>query len=550
MQDNMMASSQSVKDDVKPDLAENESTLRYETTTKDDSNHIREEMSTDDEQLHTKNDTSMKGSINDQAGRDDAKPIPTPIKPNRNKPIGAKLSQSLSDRARERRVPSSRLGRLMSYGSLAAGLGVGAMAEVARRGMGLSDSSDKIGVLDKNPLLSDANAERIVNTLCRVRGAALKLGQMLSIQDSSMINPDVQRIFERVRQSADFMPKAQLDKAMRTELGNDWRNKFESFDDKPFAAASIGQVHRGTTLDGREVAVKIQYPGVADSINSDINNLMAVLNIWQILPKGLYVEEFIETAKEELSWECDYEREAASSQKFRALVKDDPVFYVPEVISELSSKRVMTSELVSGAPLDSAMSLDQDTKNFIAENLLRLCLQELFVFNYMQTDPNWSNFLYDNATKRICLLDFGSAREYSKENFVDGYLRIIKGAADGKKEEVLEWSKKLGFLTGYESKAMQNAHVDAVMILGEAFSEDIFDFSTQTTTQRIQTIIPVMLKHRLTPPPEETYSLHRKLSGSYLLCTKFSAKIQCKKSLDEIWKNYHFLNLEAAPTSS
>ncbi|KAK7482191.1 hypothetical protein BaRGS_00026540 [Batillaria attramentaria] len=273
-------------------------------------------------------------------------------------------TESLSARARERKVPANRISRLMSYGGLAAGLSVGALAEVTRRSLGLKDQSKQAtGVVDASPFLTEANAERIVNTLCRVRGAALKLGQMLSIQDNSFINPQLQAVFERVRQSADFMPTRQMTKALNKELGSDWRSKFESFEDKPFAAASIGQVHRGVTLDGKEVAIKIQYPGVAQSIDSDINNLMSVLNVGNILPEGLYVDSVIKVAKRELAWEVDYVREAECSNRFRELLKDDPILYVPEVISDLSTHHVLTTEFVEGLPLDKCTELDQETRN-------------------------------------------------------------------------------------------------------------------------------------------------------------------------------------------
>ncbi|KAH9514230.1 Atypical kinase coq8a, mitochondrial, partial [Bulinus truncatus] len=178
------------------------------------------------------------------------------------KPLEILQPQKLSDRAKESRVPVSRLSRLINYGGLAAGLGVGALAEVTKRSLGLkSDASPGKGVMDSNLFLTEANAERIVNTLCRVRGAALKLGQMLSIQDNSFINPQLQSIFERVRQSADFMPVWQMKKALIKNLGENWRDKLLEFDEKPFAAASIGQVHKGKLLDGRDVALKIQEKG-------------------------------------------------------------------------------------------------------------------------------------------------------------------------------------------------------------------------------------------------------------------------------------------------
>ncbi|KAK7103810.1 atypical kinase COQ8B, mitochondrial-like [Littorina saxatilis] len=449
--------------------------------------------------------------------------------------------QKLSARARERKVPANRISRLMSYGSLAAGLGAGAMAEITRRSLGLSKENKLTGgIVEASPFLTEANVERIVNTLCRVRGAALKLGQMLSIQDNSFINPQLQVIFERVRQSADFMPIKQMSKALNKELGYDWRSKFESFEDKPFAAASIGQVHKGVLKDGREVAVKLQYPGVAQSIESDINNLMSVLNVWNILPEGMYVDSVITVAKRELAWEVDYIREAECSRRFRKLIQGDEHIYVPEVISDLSTQHVLTTEFIQGMPLDKCLDLDQETRDMIGTAVLKLCLKELFEWRFMQTDPNWSNFLYDPLDDKLVLLDFGASREFSKE-FVDDYIQVIHSAANKDKDGILRKSRDLGFLTGYETKVMEDAHCEAVMILGEAFGQPgKFDFGVQSTTKKIQTLIPVMLKHRLAPPPEETYSLHRKMSGAFLLCVKLGSRVNCKGMFDDIWNNYQY----------
>ena len=165
-----------------------------------------------------------------------APPPPPPPPPGLRSAFSAQLPSS----ARERRVPASRLSRLATFGGLAAGLGAGAIAEVARRTLGIRNSQKPYALLDASPLLTEANAERIVSTLCRVRGAALKLGQILSIQDNALINPQLQRIFERVRQSADFMPRWQMERVMRQQLGRTggrgWRTSRSGLSPRPPSA--------------------------------------------------------------------------------------------------------------------------------------------------------------------------------------------------------------------------------------------------------------------------------------------------------------------------
>ena len=247
-------------------------------------------------------------------------------------------------------------------------------------------------------LLSPKNTDLIVEKLTKMRGAALKLGQMLSIQDSTMIPEHVQSIMRRVQNNANYMLDRQLETVLVRELGADWASKFQSFDREPVAAASIGQVHKAILPDGQPVAVKVQYPGVLESIDSDLNNLSMLLKLGNLLPKGLYLENTLRVARKELRAECDYVREAQSMERFAEFLEQSNLrdyFKVPILYRNLSTRFIITSEFVDGVTIENTLALDQDARDTIGERLLVLCLKELFEFRFMQTDPNWSNFLYN-----------------------------------------------------------------------------------------------------------------------------------------------------------
>ncbi|GLU07140.1 hypothetical protein SLE2022_241080 [Rubroshorea leprosula] len=444
-------------------------------------------------------------------------------------------------RPREVKVPATPFSRAFGFAALGAGLAWGTVQESAKRLVfGPSQSQDKQSAA--SPFLSEKNAERLAFALCKMRGAALKIGQMLSIQDESLVPAPILAALDIVRQGADVMPKKQLNQVLEAELGLDWSSKLSSFDYEPMAAASIGQVHRAGTKDGMHVAMKIQYPGVADSIESDIRNVKLLLDYTNLIPKGLYLDRAMKVAREELSRECDYELEAANQKRFRNLLSNANAegYYVPLVMDDLSSKRVLTTELVSGIPIDKVALLNQDTRNYVGGKLLELTLLELFVFRFMQTDPNWSNFLYDESAKTMNLIDFGAAREYPKQ-FVDDYLRMVVACSNEDRDAVIEMSKRLGFLTGMESEIMLDAHVQAGFVVGLPFSKPGgHDFRAANITPSISNLGATMLKHRLTPPPDEVYSLHRKLSGAFLACIKLGAVVPCRELLFEVYERYQF----------
>ena len=517
-------------------------------------------------------------------------------------------------RRREVAVPSSPLARVMGFGQLAAGLAAGTVAESARRawrGAGgkttgdvekscrtssspnstrgedptqtstsflKTSSEDRVGSEDTSLLagdsvfLTEANAERLAVALCRMRGAALKLGQMLSIQDESVVPPAIAKALERVRDGADVMPTSQLMEAIELHLGTDWRAPNGSirdggnveviaFSNEPLAAASIGQVHRATvrrlvrdvvdggdkTFEDVEVCMKIQYPGVARSIHSDIDNLVRLVRMTDLLPRGLYVEHAVATAKEELTLECDYEYELRSQEKMRALLEGDPAWSAPATVPELSSRGVLTTEFAPGIAIDKVASLSQSERDYVGTQLLRATLRELFEFRFMQSDPNFANFLYCPQSRRLTMIDFGAAKAYPKP-FVDEYLKMVVACAERDREGVLQSSIKLGFLTGEEAGVLKDAHCEAGFQVGRPFQESdegMYDFTkNRDMTRRVAGLGKVMLKHRLTPPPAEAYSLHRKLSGSFLACMRLGARVPARALLLEAYAKYDFSESE------
>jgi len=488
-----------------------------------------------EEQKNNVNDPHVQSSMNNMKEKDYG------FYQNQNQPDPEKDIKKTIQRRRvytknlqERAVPSSTLSRTASFAGLGLNLAASAVGGVVKNMF----SNEKQSLSEA--LLTEENAAKISKTFSKMRGIPLKLGQVLSMQEESVVPKVVTDALKAAQKSADIMPRQQLYQVLTEELGVDWSKRFEYFDVEPIAAASIGQVHRARTIEGVDVAVKIQYPGVIGSIDTDINNVKRLLLYPNILPRSLFLDDILKHIRKELLEECDYTTEARKQMDFRNKLLNVEGFYTPKVFTELSSRKILTQEFIEGFNLEECLTanLTQEQKNKLGEKIFDILLIQLFDFGYMQTDPNPANFFYEPDRDVFNMIDFGAAQYFTQE-FVDSYMKIIYGTSLRNGQMVYEGNKEVGFLTGEESRDLIDAHVASVLIIGEPFAtEEPFDFGNQNLTQRIYEKLPVLLEKRLRPPPQIVYSLHRMLSGGYLMCMKLGAVVHVSRLFKEARARY------------
>ncbi|XP_015471772.1 atypical kinase COQ8B, mitochondrial-like, partial [Parus major] len=355
--------------------------------------------------------------------------------------------------------------------------------------------------------------------------------------DPALLPPQLQRILERLRHHAEPMPGWQSFAVLDEELGPGWRDQLQEFQEFPVAAASLGQVHRARLRSGADVAIKIQYPGVALSIGSDIENLLTLLSLSPGLPKGLFPAHSLRTLQRELELECDYEREAASAARFRSLLGSDPFFRVPAVVAPLSSRRVLCTEWGRGEALERGQSLPQERRDQVGK------IPELGNggLRALGEIGNWELGNEGLGIWGLGIWEFRIGNE-GIGSFESFFVAVIRAAAERDEEKILRKSRDLKFLTGFESQALQSLHVQAVLLLGEPFGgPQPWDFGAlggQRTAQGVRGLLPQILRDRLGPPPEPSYALHRKLGGVFLACARLGGRVHCRDIFQEVYESY------------
>lgn len=424
---------------------------------------------------------------------------------------------------RASRVPQSRAERVARLGSMLAGIAGETALEAIRRTARLTERNGSL-------VLIPPNARRLTETLADLRGAAMKLGQLLSLQGEDVLPPELTEILATLRNQARFMPESQVRGVLSSELGPDWENAFADFDFEPLAAASIGQVHAAQTRDGRDLALKLQYPGVARSISSDVKNLAALIRLARLLPAEMQLDELVPEIEKELRREADYRIEARNTVRYKELVSDDPSVLVPAVHADLSSQRVLAVDRIYALPIDDLRSPEheQARRDRMGERLLRLVFRELFVFRFMQTDPNFANYLFEPKGERIALIDFGAVRSFEPE-FIEDFRKLILSSVEGDRDGLRDVGPRLGLLRGDEGSAAVQAFAELCGLFSEPLqARGAYDFPGSDLSRRVRDqSIEALTLHHLPRPPAETLFLHRKLAGSFLLCAHIGARVDC-----------------------
>ncbi|MBC7737153.1 MAG: AarF/ABC1/UbiB kinase family protein, partial [Candidatus Saccharibacteria bacterium] len=335
-------------------------------------------------------------------------------------------------------VPTGRAARLLRFGGIASGI-AGNVAAGGLRALASGKRPDLAQLL-----LTPANTLRLTDGLSHLRGAALKLGQMMSMDTGLVLPAELTAILGRMRDDARRMPPKQLQTVLNAEWGPGWYGRFARFDVRPFAAASIGQVHRAVTRDGRDLAIRVQYPGVRASIDSDVDNVATLMRLPGLLPRGMDISPLLSEAKRQLHAEADYLAEAQHLARFGALLEGSDSFVLPALHPELCTPQVLAMTYIESAPLDSLLDAPQAVRDRVAEALINLVLRELFVFGAMQTDPNLANYRYDPQTGRIVLLDFGAVQPIAPDLAAD-FRALARVALDGGDAETRAAMMQIGY---------------------------------------------------------------------------------------------------------
>ncbi len=381
-------------------------------------------------------------------------------------------------------------------------------------------------------------AEILVSHVGRLKGAAMKAVQTLSVEGYDFLPPEVIEVLERLQSQAPPLPSYILKEEIRSQLGDEKFALLTDISVEPIAAASIGQVYEAT-YKGQPVIIKVQYPGVAESVDADIDTLKRLIKgLLIVTQKKIQTDDLMEEARRILKLETDYRNEEKSLLLYKSLLTDTD-YRVPSVYGEFTTAKVIVLSKEEGLEFSSWLktSPPMGEKNKVAEQLLGLYIKEFFENRLVQTDPNPANFLIDKG--QLVLLDFGATVPF-EVSFVQAYQKLLKSVFLGNREEILANVFAMDMLDSRESIETQNAFVEFLSyslvpfdpkLQPFDFSDDEYSFEVRQEAMRFSR----MLKY--SAPPKTLIFLHRKLGGIFMLLKKLGVRADLVPYRDMILNN-------------
>ena len=336
-------------------------------------------------------------------------------------------------------IPQSTVARTARMVSIPIGLaGRGALG-IGRQLVGQSSNVVFAEIQEKT-------AEQLFKVLGELKGGAMKFGQALSVFEAALpeeIAKPYRETLTKLQESAPPLPTRVVHKVLAKELGEDWRDNFASFEDIPAASASIGQVHKAQWKDGRAVAVKIQYPGAAEALISDLNQIQRFAKIFQLVMPGLEMKPLLEELRSRIIEEVDYRYEAQAQEAYARVYDGDPDIAIPKVV--MVSDRVLVSEWLEGTPLSQIISNGtQEQRNSAGMKLARFHFTSPDRTGLLHADPHPGNFRL-LADGRLGVLDFGACNRLPN-GFPEPMKRLLKHALDDDSKALYEGFKNDGFI--------------------------------------------------------------------------------------------------------
>jgi len=408
---------------------------------------------------------------------------------------------TLASMADDSKIPKGRIRRSAKLGSIVGAQGV-RYAGTKAANVGRSEDESK-EALEQRHL---ETAMKMVGALGQMKGAAMKLGQFASFIDTEFIPEEYREIYQeqlaKLRTDAPSMPWEKVEPLLEEEYdGEPLSELFAEFETEAFAAASIGQVHRAELLDGRQVAVKIQYPGIAEALDADLRNAGTIVRLAKVLAPGLDAKAIAEEIRERVMEELDYEYEAQNQRSFARAYREHPFIYVPEVVTRLSRRRVLVTEFVSGRGFEEIKKLPHEERSRFGEIVFRGSFGSIYHLQHFNADPHPGNYILMDDD-RVAFLDFGMTKKLDREQIVLEQ-KVIDAAIRGEPEALREALHDLGFVKN-PSKLDAERLMEHLMSISSWYLEDR---EIEISAKRVMKII-----ESTNDPRSEYYDLMRRES--------------------------------------